>query len=250
MSAPSEGDAVSSQVRAQFHTTHWSVVLTAAHGPSTEARAALEKLCATYWYPLYAFVRREGHSADEAQDLTQAFFARLLERRDFEQARREKGRLRSFLLVALKNFLINEWHRARAEKRGGSQTFIPLDEILAEQRYTLEPVDMLTAERIYERRWALTLLDAVLAQLEAEYVAVGNGALFAALQPSLLGDEGAAPQSEIAARLGTNENALKQAFFRMRQRYRVLLRTEIANTVATPAEVEDELRFLVSVLRQ
>jgi RNA polymerase sigma-70 factor (ECF subfamily) len=244
---PAESE--SALARPEFQTTQWSVVA-AAQGPSPEARAALEKLCRGYWYPLYAFVRREGHSAEEAQDLTQAFFAHLIERHAFARAQREKGRLRSFLLTSIKNFLTNEWHRAHTARRGGQQTFVALDDLAAEERYALEPVDVLSADRIYERRWALTLLDHVMTQLEGECAAVGNGALFAALKPALAGDENAAPQAELAEQLHMNENALKQALFRLRQRYQALLRAEIANTVATPQEVEDELRFLISVLRR
>lgn len=232
-----------------FPSTNWSVVLAAGAEPSEEAQSALEALCRLYWYPLYAFVRREGYGAADAQDLTQAFFARLLERRDFDRVRREKGRLRSFLLTAMRNFLINERTRVRAEKRGGSQTFVPLDEILAEQRYALEPVEALTAERVYERRWALTLIDAALARLEAEHTAAGKASLFAALKARLLGEEDAPPQSEIATRLGTNVNALKQALLRMRRQFRALLRAEIAGTVASPDAVEEELKHLVAVLR-
>src|ERR1051326_4849588 len=145
-------------------------------GSSPAAVAALEKLCSTYWYPLYAFVRKQGFGPEEAQDLTQSFFGRLLERRDFETVRREKGRLRSFLLVSMKHFLANEWHRARAERRGGARTFVPLDEIIAEERYGLEPVNTMTADRIFERRWALTLLDQVLTRLGSEYA--GNLGVF------------------------------------------------------------------------
>jgi RNA polymerase sigma factor (sigma-70 family) len=236
--------------RPQFQTTHWSVVLAAGQAPSGEAHAALEKLCRAYWYPLYAFVRREGHSADEAQDLTQAFFARLLERRDFEHAQKERGRLRSFLLVSLKHFLVNEWQRARAQKRGGDQVFVPLDEILAEERFGLEPADSLTAERIYERRWALTILDQVFERLRAEYAAAGKSLLYERLK-SFLGDHNEAPtQAELATALGMTENAVKQALFRFRQRYRDLLRAEIGNTVESAAEVENEWRYLVTVLRQ
>lgn len=242
-------DGPSGRFRPEFQTTQWSDVIAVRDGNEDQARAGLENLCRAYWYPLYAFVRREGHAPADAQDLTQAFFARLLERRDFEAVRRERGRLRSYLLVALRNFLANEWQRARAEKRGGTLTFIPLDEILAEQRYAREPVDELTAERMYDRRWALTILDAALARLEQECQSAGHAGLFAALKPSVLGEEDAPPQAGIALRLGMSENALKQALFRMRQRFRALLRTEIAGTVASPMEVEEELRSLAAALR-
>lgn len=243
-------DGKTGRFRPEFQTTQWSEVIALREGNPEQARAGLENLCRAYWYPIYAFVRREGHNPPDAQDLTQSFFARLLERRDFETVRRERGRLRSYLLAALRNFLTNEWQRVRAEKRGGSLTFIPLDELTAEGRFAREPVEELTAERIYERRWALTLLDAALARLEQESQAAGHGEWFSALRPSLLGEEDAPPQAEIARRLGVSENALKQALFRMRQRFRAVLRAEIAATVASPAEVEEELKFLAAALRR
>jgi DNA-directed RNA polymerase specialized sigma24 family protein len=233
---------------AEFQTTHWSVVLAAGDGASARANDALEILCRTYWYPLYAFARRSGHDADEAQDLTQSFFARFLERKDFARARREKGRLRSFLLVSLKHFLINEAERSRTQKRGGACSFVPLD-TCGEERFALEPTHEFSAEKSYERRWALTLLDQVFHQLQKEYLAAGNAPLFEALKVFLTGADSPS-QAALAAQLGMNENALKQALFRMRQRYRTLLRGEIANTVATPAEVEDELRYLIAILRE
>jgi RNA polymerase sigma factor (sigma-70 family) len=231
-----------------FVTTHWSVVLT-AQGESAAADEALEKLCRTYWKPLYAFVRREGCSVEEAQDLTQAFFARLLERRDFDAVRREKGRLRSYLLVALKHFLANEWQRASAIKRGEGRALIPLDELLARDGSELEPADTLTADKIYERRWALTVLEQVLNGLGKEYREAGKGALFDRFK-QLLADEPDHPlQAQIATELGMSENAVKQAFHRFRQRYRELLHDEIAHTVAVPGEVEDEIRHLIAILR-
>jgi RNA polymerase sigma factor (sigma-70 family) len=231
-----------------FHTTHWSVVL-AAQGETPAADEALEKLCRTYWRPLYAFVRREGRSIEEAQDLTQAFFARLLERRDFDAVRREKGRLRSYLLVALKNFLANEWQRTSAIKRGEGRSPIPLDELLADRGSELEPADTMTADKIYERRWALTVLEQVLEDLEKEYRESGKEVLFNRFK-QLLADEPDHPlQAQIAAELGMNENAVKQAYHRFRQRYRELLHDEIAHTVAVPGDIEDELRHLIAVLR-
>ncbi len=250
MTMPESAASERALVRPEFQTTHWSVVLAAGQGSSAEAHAALELLCRAYWYPLYAFIRREGHSAEESQDLTQAFFARLLERRDFERARKERGRLRSFLLVSLKHFLVNEWRRGQAKKRGGDRAFVPLDEILAEERFGLEPAHLLTADRIYERRWALTILDEVFARLRSEYADGAKPLLFDRLK-SFLNDTGDAPtQAVIAAELGMTENAIKQALFRFRQRYREILRAEIARTVATPGEIEDEWRHLVAVLRQ
>lgn len=231
-----------------FATTHWSVVLT-ARGESAAAKEALEKLCRTYWWPLYGFVRRNGYKPEEAQDLTQGFFALLLERRDLDVVRQEKGRLRSYLLVSLKNFLAKARRRELAVKRGEGRALVPLDELLARERADLEPVDNLTADRIYERRWALTLLEQVLTRLEGEYRSAGNAKLFDCLQEFLSDEPGRRSQAEAAAELGMTENALKQAFHRLRQRYRELLRDEIAQTVALPGDVEDELRHFISVLQ-
>lgn len=231
-----------------FVTTQWSVVL-AAQERSPAAEAALEKLCRTYWWPLYGFVRRHGNSPEEAQDLTQGFFAMLLERRDFESVRREKGRLRSYLLVSLKNFLAKAHRREMAVKRGEGQSLVPLDELLARERADLEPADTLSADKIYERRWALTLLEQVLVRLEEEYRAAGNASLFEQLKELLADEPGRPSQANIAHRLGMTENAVKQAFHRLRQRYRELLQEEIAHTVAAPGDVEDELRHFISVLQ-
>ena len=231
-----------------FVTTHWSVVL-AAQGRSPAAQAALDTLCRNYWRPLFWFVRRQGAGPEEAQDLTQSFFALLLERRDLDAVRQEKGRLRSYLLVALKHFLANERHRVMAIKRGEGRPLISLDELRADDRADLEPADTLSADKIFERRWALTVLDRVLARLGDEYGAAGNAPLFNRLK-ELLGDEGdRASQADIAGDLGMTENAVKQAFHRFRQRYRQLLRDEIAQTVAAPGDIEDELRHLIAVLR-
>jgi len=231
-----------------FTTTHWSVVLT-AQGRSPGADEALEKLCRTYWWPLYGFVRRSGYSPEEAQDLTQSFFALLLERRDLDMVRREKGRLRSYLLVSLKNFLAKTRRRELTIKRGEGRALVPLDELLARERADLEPTDNLTADKIYERRWALTLLEQVLARLENEYRAAGNARLFDCLKDFLSDEPGHQSQAEIAAELGMTENAVKQAFHRLRQRYRELLRDEIAQTVAAPGDAEDELRHFIAVLQ-
>lgn len=221
----------------------------ATHERSPAAEAALEKLCRTYWWPLYGFVRRQGNSPEEAQDLTQGFFAVLLERRDFESVRREKGRLRSYLLVSLKNFLAKAHRREMAVKRGEGQSLVPLDALLARERADLEPADTLSADKIYERRWALTLLEQVLARLEQEYRAVGNASLFEQLKELLADEPGRPSQADIAHGLGMTENAVKQAFHRLRQRYRELLQEEIAHTVAVPGDVEDELRHFISVLQ-
>jgi DNA-directed RNA polymerase specialized sigma24 family protein len=230
-----------------FTTTRWSVVLE-AQGESPAAQEALEKLCRTYWRPIFAFLRRQGLRPDEAEDITQGFFAELLERRSLDAVRKEKGRLRSFLLGGLKYFLATEGRRAMAIKRGKGQRLIPLDELQAGDRIEIETADPMTAEMIYERRWALTVLERVLSRLKDEYLAADNAALFDSLKELLPDEPGSPSQAAIAARLGMSENALRQAFYRFRQRYQSLLRDEIANTVATPGDIEDELRHLITVL--
>jgi RNA polymerase sigma-70 factor (ECF subfamily) len=229
-----------------FTTTQWSVVLD-AHSESPSAQEALEKLCRTYWWPLYGFVRRQGYSPEQAQDLTQGFFAMLLERRDFDAVRREKGRLRSYLLSSLKNFLAKSHRRAMTVKRGEGRPLVPLEELLVRERADLEPADMLSADRIYERRWALTLLEQVLERLAEEYRVAGNSVLFEQLKQMLSDDRPS--QARIAQELSMTENAVKQAFHRLRQRYRLLLREEIAQTVVLPGDVEEELRHFIAVLQ-
>ncbi len=231
-----------------FTTTHWSVVLE-AQGDSSEAQHALETLCRIYWRPIYSFVRRQGMAPQEAEDVTQGFFALLLERRDLSAVRKEKGRLRSYLLVSVKNFLADERRRAMAIKRGKGERLIPLDELRDEEWSGMEPGDPLTAERIYERRWASTLLDRVLSLLEDKYRARGNAALFDSFNQLLADEPGAPSQADIAAQLGMTENAVSQAFHRFRQSYQSLLREEIAHTVATPGDIENELRYLIAVIR-
>jgi RNA polymerase sigma factor (sigma-70 family) len=233
---------------AAFATTHWSIVLT-AQGRSPAADEALEKLCRTYWWPLYGFVRRNGCTPEEAQDLTQAFFARLLERRDLETVRQERGRLRSYLLASIRNFLSKARDREMTIKRGEGQPLVSLDDLLARERADQEPAHKLSADRIYERRWALTLLEQVLVRLRAEYEAAGKLPLFDRLKEMLARESGQPSQAEIAAELQMTENAVKQAFHRMRHRYRQLLQEEIAHTVAAPDEVEDELRHFIAVLQ-
>lgn len=231
-----------------FVTTQWSVVL-AAQGSSPAADAALETLCHRYWRPLFGFIRRSGFTHEEAEDLTQAFFARLLERRDLDAVRKEKGRLRSYLLTALKHFLVNERQRANAIKRGEGKRLLSLDEMREDEHGQFEPADPQTAEQIYQRAWANTVLDQVLAHLQEEYNASGSTALFERLKV-LLADENDRPsQAEMAAELNMTENALKQAFHRFRQHYRQALREEIAHTVSTPGDIEDELRHLIAALR-
>ena len=234
--------------RPAFVTTHWSVVLTAGRSDTVRAHDALANLCQTYWYPLYAYVRRRGHSPEDAQDLTQAFFARLLERNWVGQADQQKGRFRSFLLSAMNHFLADEWDKARAQKRGGGILPVPLQFDTAETRYGHEPADNVTPEQNYERRWALTLLDTVLRRLRSEYEQEGKAELFTALNPCLVGDRTAQPYAELAVKLGISEGTVKSAVHRLRQRYRQLLRDEIAQTVADPGEVDEELHHLFAVL--
>ena len=231
-----------------FTTTHWSVVLQ-AQGESPAAKAALEKLCRTYWKPLYAFVRRQGVGPEEAEDLTQGFFALLLERRDLDAVRKEKGRLRSYLLISLKHFLASEQRRAMAAKRGKGQQLVRLEELSANERVEMEVASPLSADQLYERRWALTLMEQVLKRLRDEYRTAGNASLFDSLKQLLPDEPGAPSRAEIAARLGMTENAIRQAFHRFRHRYQELLREEIAHTVAIASDIEDELRYLISVLR-
>lgn len=234
---------------AAFATTHWSLLLT-AQGQSPEAHEALEKICRNYWRPLYGFVRAQGLGSQDAQDMVQEFFAGLLRRQNFNTIRQEKGRLRSYLLVSLKRFLASERHRANGVKRYQTSPSIPLDELLASERADLDLAQEATPDALYERRWILSLLDQVLARLETEYRSAGKEVLFYRVKDSLVGDAHCRLQAEIALELGMTENAVNQAFHRFRQRYRVLLREEIAMTVAQPGEVEDELRHFASVLRK
>ena len=231
-----------------FATTHWSVVFT-AQGKSLEADDALEKICRTYWRPIYGFLRLQGIRLEEAEDLTQGFFAVLLQRRGLDNVRKEKGRLRSFLLVSLKNFLADERRRSIAVKRGKGQWPISFEEFRDSQQICLEQSKRLTADQVYDRRWALAVLEQVLAGLEQEYVSAGNAAFFYQLKQLLMGEFGCPSQAEIADRFGMTENAVKQAFHRFRRRYQLLLRDEIGRTVATPTDVEDELRHLIAALR-
>jgi len=233
---------------AAFTTTHWSVVLE-AKGPTPVAQAALERLCRTYWRPIYGFVRRQGVEPEQAKDLTQGFFALILERKDFQSVRQEKGRLRSFLLASLKHFMANERRDAATIKRGGGRTLIPLDDVESYDFSEFDRSDMLSADLLYDRRWAFTVLDRVFARLREESQRSANASLLERLN-ELLSDEPDRPsQAQIAREFGMNENAVKQAFHRLRQRYRQLLREEVAHTVATPAEIEDELRHLIAALR-
>jgi RNA polymerase sigma factor (sigma-70 family) len=233
---------------AAFTTTHWSVVVE-AQGESPAAQEALEKLCRTYWRPIYSFLRRQGIGPTEAEDLTQGFFASLLQHRNLNAVRKEQGRLRSYLLGALKYFLGEERRRAMTIKRGKGQRIIPLEELRADERFAMEPADPMTADLIYERRWASTVLERALNLLQDEYHRAGNADLFDSLKQLLPGEPDAPPQKDIAAQLGMTENAVRQAFYRFRQRYQSLLREEIAHTVANPGDIEDELRHLIAIVR-
>ena len=231
-----------------FATTHWSVVLAAGQGATLEADDALERLCRTYWWPLYAFVRRRGHAPHDAEDLTQEFFARLVAKDFLHAVDRSKGKFRSFLLAALEHFLANEWRRAHTQKRGGQFTFISIDPASAEERYLQVPAPTLTPERLFEQQWARTLLELTVARLREEFVNVGKVRLFDALKIFLTGDKPAGRYAELASSLHTTEAALKMVVSRMRQRYGELLRAEIARTVSGPDEVEEELRAVLAAL--
>jgi RNA polymerase sigma factor (sigma-70 family) len=229
-----------------FVTTHWSVVLSAQDPASPRCLEALETLCRTYWYPLYAYARRAGHSPADAEDLTQGFFARLLEKDYLSSAERAKGRFRSFLLLALKRYLANEWDREHAQKRGGFAPVVPIDSEVAESRFAVEQSHNVPPDVLYDRQWAQTLLERVMAQLQQEYMASGRAKLFECLQGCLAREASALPYAEIAAHLKLTEPAVKMAVHRLRARYREILRAEIAHTVPTPEEIEEEICHLFS----
>ena len=233
---------------ARFATTRWSLVVAAGEGVSPEGRAALETLCKDCWFPLYAFARRGGARPDDAQDLVQGFFAALLEKGYVRQADRERGRFRTFLLAAFRHHASNEREKERAAKRGGGATLLLLDLADGEDRYLAEPVDDRTPERVFEQRWALALLDRVLTELRTSYGDGPRGTVFEALRPLLIGGEPSSSLAEAASRLGMSEGAAKVALHRMRRRYRDLLRAVIAETVADPLEVDDEIRQLLQAL--
>ncbi len=233
---------------AWFKTTHWSAVLEARQRDSAEGHAALSKLCQTYWRPLYVFIRRQGHKPEDAQDLVQGFFAQVLSKHYFSAADPEKGKFRSFLLVALKRFMANEHDRANRQKRGGGQELISLDALETESRYLSEPRDDLTPEREFERQWATELLKQALSRLKAEWGAAGKQQLFAELEVFLSGDAESGSYSEAGQRLGLSAEALRSSVYRLRRRFRELLRLEIANTVDTPEAIDEELRNLFAAL--
>lgn len=232
-----------------FATTRWSLVLEAGGGADTgdAAREALSALCRAYWYPLYAFVRRTGKSAHDSQDLTQEFFTRLVEKEWLTGVAAERGRFRSWLLAAMKHFLAKEWRDAHRGKRGGGATFAPLETCDAEDRYTHEPAEALTPDQIYDRRWALDLLERGLSRLQAESRRAGNETHFEALKFCLTGEKVAL--REVADRLGSTEGAIKVAAHRLRERYRQVIREEIAETVDSPERVDAELHELQAALR-
>ncbi len=234
--------------RSSFLTTQWSVVLAAGQGDSSRARDAMATLCRTYWQPLYAYVRRRGYSAHDAEDLTQGFFARLLARDDVASVRQERGKFRSYLLGAMNHHLSDEWDKSRAQKRGGGKVLV-LDFNAAESAYLLQAEDdSATPDQLYDQQWAITLLEEVQRRLRKAYKAEDKAAWFEALRFALMGESDHRPYSELAAELGATEGAVKVAVHRLRQRYRRLLRELIAETVATPDEIEDELRHLLQAL--
>ena len=231
-----------------FTTTHWSMVIAAGRRESLQADEALEKLCRGYWYPIYVFLRRSGWTAHDAEDLTQAFFERVLKKDYLRAVDRTKGKFRSFLLAMLRHFMANHRRDARALKRGGQVSFISIDDESIDE-LDLRPANAdITAEQSFERQWAMTLLEQVVARLQEEYQVAGKAALFDDLKVFLTGDKGTGGYAELAVTLNTTEGALKMAISRMRRRYGELLRAEIARTVSTPEEVEDELRALFAAL--
>jgi DNA-directed RNA polymerase specialized sigma24 family protein len=239
-----EPNRVGSADNRHFATTQWSIVVAAGRGATAESRQALAVLCSAYWFPLYAFVRRSGHSVSDAEDLTQAFFGRFLEKHDVAAADRHRGKFRSFLLAAMQHFLSNQRDREHAQKRGGGRQPLPLDFASGESRYQNEPCHALTAEKLFQQQWAVALLNRVLAALRLQYTEAGKDRLFDGLKACLAAGGPEARYSDLAADLGMTEGAVKVAAHRLRHRYRDLLREAIAETVATPQEVEDEIRDL------
>ena len=247
MTANSSEEGSASHKPAQFATTHWSVVLTAGHSGAPDAEGALEALCQAYWYPLYVYVRRRGYGVEEAQDLTQEFFARLIGKHWLAEADARKGRFRNFLLTALNHFLANEWHRSHAAKRGGGQVLIALDDT-AEARYAQEPVSHQTPERIYERHWALSVFDRALERLRERYAATGRVGLHDRLMTFLSVDAAEGEYARVGKELEMSAHAVAMAVHRLRQQYRDLVREEVAHTVQSPAELEEEIRWLLQAL--
>lgn len=243
--------SASSAAKAQsplFPATHWSAVLAARGQDSSAAHAALSDLCQAYWFPLYAYIRRRGHGHDAAEDLTQAFFARLLAKNYLGDLTPGMGRFRSFLLATVKHFLANEWDASQVQKRGGGKEILSLDALDADERYRFEPQDSVTPETLFERRWAMTVLENVLTRLRQEFVASERAELFDQLKVFLSADQAGGSYAEVAARTGLKEGTVKVAVYRLRRRYGELFRAEIANTVNDPSEVEDEVRHLIAAL--
>ncbi len=231
-----------------FATTSWTVVLNAQREGAPGNQVALDQLCRNYWYPLYAYVRRRGHSHEDAQDLIQGFFAHLLDRKSLLKVSREKGKFRSFLLASLNYFLSDARDYDRAQKRGGGREFISLDTEDADRRYRLEPADLRSPEKLFERRWALAVIEQVFKGLEREYATAGKAALYRELKPFLMGDKSHGTYTDTAAKLGSGEGAVKMAVFRLRQRYRELFREVIAQTLDDPSETDEEFSYLLSVI--
>lgn len=227
-----------------FLTTHWSAIVRAGDSLSPENDKAMAELCQTYWYPLYAFVRRKGYSADDASDLTQEFFARLIEKRHLRSVDRNLGKFRTFLLTSLTHFLANEWDKSQAMRRGGGCQILSLDAVAADERYRMEPVEPATPETLYERRWVLTLIAAVIERLVKEM----DENRFETLKGFLLDDKGTTSYAEAARQLGLSVAGVTSAIFRIRARFRALLVEEVAHTVESPDEVEPELQHLLAVL--
>jgi RNA polymerase sigma factor (sigma-70 family) len=248
MAESTQERALSSDSQQQFQTTCWSVIVRARDGEPEQARDALAALCAVYWYPLYAFIRRKGHDSDVSQDLVQGFFTRLLEKGDLASVDRSKGKFRSFLMAACSHYLANERDRERAKKRRGDRPVISIDALTAEGRYRREPAHDLTPERLFDRQWALALLDQVLAQLESEMARAGKSRPFSVLRPALLGGAKRVPYAEIAATLSISQEAARAAAHRLRRRYRQLLRELVSRTVDDPADIDDEISTLFSCL--
>ena len=231
-----------------FQTTCWSVIFAARDGDAAEAKEAFAALCGAYWYPLYAFIRRKGFDSETAEDLVQGFLARLLEKRDLVSVDRGRGKFRSFLMAACTHYLANQRDHERAKKRGGGRAAISIDRLSAEGRYGREPAHTLTAERLFEKQWAMTLLDRVIERLETEMAQAGKARQFAALKPALLGGATRTPFAQIATELGLSEDAARAAAHRLRRRYRDLLRDEVARTLDDPAHVEEEIADLFAAL--
>ena len=240
--------AESSRPKNYFATTHWTVVMTAGRSHTTGARAALDELCQLYWYPLYAYVRRRGLSPEDAEDMTQEFFRTLLEKEYLKAADREKGRFRTFLLVALQRFLANDWDRARAQKRGGRLEHVSLDTSSAETQYQVEAASEISPERIYDRRWAFALLGKTMARLRAEFVASGKQDEFERIKECLTADRGTLDYGALSRRSGQSEGTLRVGIHRLRKRFREVFREEVAQTVATPTEIDAEMRHLMAAL--